>query len=188
MQSVELNMQGKTGKPWRIKRGVTEGEQGVFRKSAGKFFLEIEKAEEIVVVSCFIRGQEAQAEIAQAAAPQEIRLGVLFRRRGRPGVFDGGGQGGEIRLLPGIVGHGFKNFFAAGAAVFQEIFFRQLGQGGQEIFFRGRGPDSVNGRGKQAGDQGGFPERLSGQGAGLQGEAGFRRQRLVDGPEVLAFL
>jgi hypothetical protein len=90
-------------------------------------------------------------------------------------LFDGIGQGLEIRLFPGIVGHGFKNFSAAEAAIFQKIFLCKFGQSGQELFFRGRGPDLAGRRRKQAGNQGGFPDRFPGQRAGLQGEAGLRR-------------
>ena len=119
-------MQGKPGKPWWVKRGVTESEQGVFRETVGKLLLEFKKAEEIVIVSGFVSSQEAKAKVSQGAAPQGIWLGIFFRGRVWPGLRDGGGQGGEIRLPPGIVGHDFKNFLAAGAAICQKISFIQL--------------------------------------------------------------
>jgi len=55
VQGIELDMQGKPGKPWRIKVVAAESDQWVFRETVRELLLEFKKAEGIVVVFGFIR-------------------------------------------------------------------------------------------------------------------------------------
>ena len=88
MQCVELDMQGKFSKPWRVKRLVAEREQRVFWKTVWKLLLEFKEAKEIVIVSGFVSSQEAKAKVSQGAAPQGLWLGIFFRGRVWPGLLD----------------------------------------------------------------------------------------------------